>query len=471
MKKIAFLILFLSFFTNKTYAADFNIVCTDNVCQADSSNPIFSFNNVYPNFSSKKNIQISNTRNDKCALLLRLEKSKPETNNISSKINISISKNTSVLYAGTLKNLIEETSVELDSIKPKEISSYQWVASVSQDADNSIFNSLVEFDIDFDFQCLPVPVNPTVLITSFPNDVKIGDTFSVTISLINGKPNTNYYYKIFGGVNSDTDILTFNGTNYLSYTPTPWTSFPNIYTDSSGNFTTQLIAKTKNDGSIGIYNVRIRVRDDQNNITTSDTKNITVHSLTDLYTPSQTNVSTSNQSVCNDPAPAGFPTITRIIPGINNATIYWEENSSPMTYYLIAFGTRSGEYVYGNPNIGGPGTKSYTVNNLSSDKTYYFKIRSGNGCSPGAFSNEVSVKPLGNVLANTNPPTGFEENVLGVDTTQVSPVSDINQSAESVAGESTNNYKQYIFYGSFVIILLVSGNRILKFFLKKLKTR
>jgi hypothetical protein len=70
--------------------------------------------------------------------------------------------------------------------------------------------------------------------------------------------------------------------------------------------------------------------------------------------------------------------------------------------------------LWGNPNIGGRGTKSFVVQNLSGGKTYYFKVRAGNGCQPGDFSNELSATPFG--FSVQGQATGFERGVLGAKT-------------------------------------------------------
>lgn len=119
--------------------------------------------------------------------------------------------------------------------------------------------------------------------------------------------------------------------------------------------------------------------------------------------------------VCSDIAPASAPVLTSAVAGTNSVTLFWNEAGGPLTYYLIAFGTQSGVPLYGNPNIGGPGTTSYIVNNLSAGQLYYFKVRAGNGCMPGPFSNELSAVPLGTSLA-VGVPLGFQPGVLGKET-------------------------------------------------------
>ncbi|MGI5828197.1 MAG: fibronectin type III domain-containing protein [Patescibacteria group bacterium] len=119
--------------------------------------------------------------------------------------------------------------------------------------------------------------------------------------------------------------------------------------------------------------------------------------------------------VCNDLKPGSAPVLTSAVAtGPNEVTLSWIKADDPVTYYLVAFGTEPGVMKYGNPNVGGPNTTAYTVNGLSGGTTYYFRVRAGNGCMPGDFSNELSAIPGGVVLLTT--PEGFTEGVLGKQT-------------------------------------------------------
>lgn len=97
----------------------------------------------------------------------------------------------------------------------------------------------------------------------------------------------------------------------------------------------------------------------------------------------------------------------------------WKEGKEPISYYLVAYGTEPGKLQYGNPNIGGKGTTGYVVENLSGGQTYYFRVRAGNSCTPGDFSNEIAATPIG--FSEEEPATGFKENVLGVKTEKEKP--------------------------------------------------
>ncbi|MEK9179243.1 MAG: LysM peptidoglycan-binding domain-containing protein, partial [Patescibacteria group bacterium] len=89
-----------------------------------------------------------------------------------------------------------------------------------------------------------------------------------------------------------------------------------------------------------------------------------------------------------------------------SALLYFTEADNPVDKYVLQFGTKSGNYPWGSTNIGGKGTRTYLVQSLSSNTTYYFRVRAGNGCATGSWSNELSVKtyeftPSIHLVANT----------------------------------------------------------------------
>ena len=124
-----------------------------------------------------------------------------------------------------------------------------------------------------------------------------------------------------------------------------------------------------------------------------------------------TSLSAPSSPVCTDQKPASAPVLVRATPALNTVTLTWVKASGPVSYYLVNYSATPGRFEFGNPNVGGAETTSYTVTNLSGGTTYYFKVRAGNGCSPGDFSNELSSTPVGIFIEG--PAAGFIPGVLG----------------------------------------------------------
>ncbi len=119
---------------------------------------------------------------------------------------------------------------------------------------------------------------------------------------------------------------------------------------------------------------------------------------------------------CHQSIPRYTPIITKVVPGINSVTLFWTEPNDTFTYYLIAYSQEAHAATFANPNIGPPGTTSYTINNLDAGVKYFFKIKVGNGCATGSFSEIVSATPLGEATFST-PASGFlNSSVLGLST-------------------------------------------------------
>lgn len=140
--------------------------------------------------------------------------------------------------------------------------------------------------------------------------------------------------------------------------------------------------------------------------------------------------------VCNDAKPGSAPSNLRVVSaGNNEVTLGWDKATGPLTYYLLAYGLTSGQLQFGNPNVGDKETTSYTVKGLSSGVNYFFKVRAGNNCMPGDFSNEVAVRVAGAQLAISGQ-AGFQEGVLGTETEPDEQQAEQGQSETSGTVES-----------------------------------
>jgi len=137
---------------------------------------------------------------------------------------------------------------------------------------------------------------------------------------------------------------------------------------------------------------------------------------------------------CNDQKPGNAPVLLSAVSNsANSITLNWAGANDPVSYYLVTFGTQPGQQLYGNPNVGGNGTTSYTINSLPGGRTYYFKVRGGNGCMPGDYSNEVSGVVTGGFIARGGTPAGFAQGVLGAQTQITPTVGPTGQTSPSLA--------------------------------------
>lgn len=123
-------------------------------------------------------------------------------------------------------------------------------------------------------------------------------------------------------------------------------------------------------------------------VTDKTTANTQITGSVTFYTPGTL---PPPSGACTDPAPGSTAQLTSAVStDAHSITLTWTDATNPVTYYLTSYGVSSGNYIYGNPNIGPQGTTSYTVGGLSTGTKYYFVIRAGNGCTPGSYSNELS---------------------------------------------------------------------------------
>lgn len=124
------------------------------------------------------------------------------------------------------------------------------------------------------------------------------------------------------------------------------------------------------------------------------------------------NTGTASAPSCDDQKPASAPTLLTAKALENSVSLTWAQGLEPVSYYLVAYGLTPGTLQFGNPDIGGKETTSFTVESLSGGTTYYFRVRAGNGCMPGDYSNELAATPFGGFVENLVA-EGFSQDVLG----------------------------------------------------------
>lgn len=238
--------------------------------------------------------------------------------------------------------------------------------------------------------------------------------------------------------------------------------------DSTARFNTQTTVTTSLDGS-GIVHVDMTATTVGGvNVTILDTPtNTTITGTVTFDQPGSSTPTPTPSSGCVDLAPGGSVQLnTAVSAGAHSITITWTDATDPVSYYLVSYGISSGQYIYGNPNVGAQGTTSYTVGGLATGKRYYFVVRAGNGCSPGAFSNELSEVAGGaaptaaaedtstdTTIQTDQQPTDTPENPT--DTPIETPVP---APAEAASGAGTSAVKiGLIIAGSGILLAIIGG--------------
>lgn len=103
--------------------------------------------------------------------------------------------------------------------------------------------------------------------------------------------------------------------------------------------------------------------------------------------------STSTAATCGDSASVGAPNLFEVRTTKNSATLFFAPPVMPYSNFYVAFSRKADVWEYGtqyNQGYSG-GVLQFTVNLLSPNTKYYFKIRSGNGCATGSWSNTMVI--------------------------------------------------------------------------------
>lgn len=146
----------------------------------------------------------------------------------------------------------------------------------------------------------------------------------------------------------------------------------------------------------GTKTVYIRFKDLQGRVSTAiqDSIEYPAPVTTTSSTSSSESTTIAQPPGCSVPPPgAKAPHLYAALP-LSSTTIllYFSPGDKPFNHYSLAFGTKSGIYEYGIPIFGGEQSRTVLVDNLHAQTSYYFKVRTGNDCATGPWSNEKSAK-------------------------------------------------------------------------------
>ena len=128
----------------------------------------------------------------------------------------------------------------------------------------------------------------------------------------------------------------------------------------------------------------------------------------------------SSPTSCNDTVPGGSPYLYSATAKSSSAiALQWVEAGEPVDKYAVEYGTKSGVYQFGAESIGGKGTTSYLVQELSPGTKYYFRVRAGNRCATGPWSGEISAATYGRGyfgIPSLTTGTNLETEIIDIET-------------------------------------------------------
>ncbi len=95
---------------------------------------------------------------------------------------------------------------------------------------------------------------------------------------------------------------------------------------------------------------------------------------------------------CSASSPTSAPVIFQINQGINNHTLFFTPAQNADRYF-ISYGLKAGSYTYGVEVIRkSDGVIAVDIQSLGKNTQYFYRVRGGNGCATGDWSNELSAQ-------------------------------------------------------------------------------
>jgi len=114
----------------------------------------------------------------------------------------------------------------------------------------------------------------------------------------------------------------------------------------------------------------------------------------------------SSSTTCGNQSPTDAPSLYQINRIKDSAVLYFLQPSSGFDGYAISYGLTSDSNDYSVSFKEGvlTGAVTYTINDLTPNLTYYFKVRATNGCAAGPWSTVLSANNSGtSILPVTGP--------------------------------------------------------------------
>src|SRR5690606_36867107 len=124
---------------------------------------------------------------------------------------------------------------------------------------------------------------------------------------------------------------------------------------------------------------------------------------------------------CANSQPDGTPDLFQIDVNNTQAILYFVP-ASKADKYFISYGNGKNTDGYGiefNSDVTS-GVLSYSINHLTPNTEYSFKVRGGNGCMPGEWGNVMTVKTGNSAIRGASFYKNFLSRILSFSPRQVS---------------------------------------------------
>lgn len=109
--------------------------------------------------------------------------------------------------------------------------------------------------------------------------------------------------------------------------------------------------------------------------------------------PSGSSGSSSSPGSCSAEKPSSVPDLFQINANLDSVTLYFAPVSGNRDRYFVSYSTGENAEEHGYELINSSdGVIAVDVSYLHKFTTYYFKVRAGNGCQPGEWSNILGVR-------------------------------------------------------------------------------
>jgi hypothetical protein len=187
----------------------------------------------------------------------------------------------------------------------------------------------------------PTPsVNPSIslVIDTIPSQAVKNVGFTLKLILANGKADTDYYFKAYGGIGeTKTYIEVSNNANWVNGYNGAWDQMPKYTTNSTGNFEATITIKARNDQPVGLFNIYARAKEvltDGYVLSLAKTITILAPEATPTLTPapSVTVTPTRTPTATRTPTPTKAPTPTAVIFNTPSST----PGSSPTSRLVLS---------------------------------------------------------------------------------------------------------------------------------------